>query len=149
MANNFNLKKFLAEGKLLKEDASASDFKKVFDLYSQNTLEVEEGLSNEERQQVQGAIDKAKYNTMDELINSINDVEDELADIMGHYPGEFSVQTASNLAEICNEVQLPGKLNFLRKFLESQRDYGDLDDEEKEESFQRFLDMIGEEEEED
>ena len=91
MANNFNLKKFLAEGRLLKEDASASDFKKVFDLYSQNTLEVEEGLSNEERQQVQGAIDKAKYNTMDELINSINDVEDELADIMGHYSGEFSL----------------------------------------------------------
>ena len=149
MANNFNLKKFLAEGRLLKEDASASDFKKVFDLYSQNTLEVEEGLSNEERQQVQGAIDKAKYNTMDELINSINDVEDELADIMGHYSGEFSFQTASNLAEICNEIQFPGKLNFLRTFLEYQWDYNDLDEEDKAESWQRFLDMIGEEEEED
>jgi hypothetical protein len=146
MNNNFNLKSFLAEGKLLNE--TSSDLKKIFDLYSQNVVDIEfHHLKDEEKQQVQDAFNGAKYSTIDELIDSIYNVEGELADIMGHYPSDFTEQTAENLAEICDEINFPNKLGFLHAFLKHGWDSLNWDEEDRENSWKGFLDQIGETEE--
>jgi len=151
MNNNFNLKQYLSEGKLLNEievGMGNSQLKKIFDLYSQNVVDVEfDNLEDEERQQVQDAIDEAKYSAIDELIDSIYNVEGELADIMGHYPGDFTEQTAEILAEICDEINFPNKLEFLHTFLKRDWDYNDWDEKDQEEGWNEFLDQIGETEE--
>ena len=145
MENTFNLKKFLAEGALLKEtknilEIRSGDLKKIFDLYSQNTVNQEfNHLDDESKQQVQDAFNEAKYNTIDELIDSIYNVEGELADIMGHYPADFIEQTAEQLAEICNDINFKYKLEFLHAFL--KRYWEDLywPEDEQEESWNEFI----------
>lgn len=149
MENTFNLKKFLAEGRLLKEEQSTvnpGDFKKIFDLYVEGILKntVSRWDDEDEENQVQEAIDAAQYNTVDELITSIYNVEEEIADIMGHSVSDFTNKTAENLAEICDEISFSNKLEFLHSFLKYNWDDLGYDEEDQEEGWDRFLNRIGE-----
>jgi hypothetical protein len=143
MNNNFNLKSFLAEGKLLKEETS-SDLKKIFDLYVEGILKntVSRWDDDEEENQVQEVIDTAQYNTVDELIDSIYNVEEEIANIMGHSVSDFTNKTAQNLSKICDNINFPNKLEFLHSFLKYNWDDLGWDEEDQKEEWDNFLNKI-------
>jgi hypothetical protein len=151
MNNNFNLKQYLSEGKLLNDievRMGNPSLKRIFDQYSQDVLDydlfTDDEYNEEDRQPVRDALENAKYDTMDELIDSIYDVEGEIAEIYGHYPGDYTWETALQLNNICDDVNFSekDKLEFLYDFLEREWDDNDWDEAEKEEYWNRFLDKL-------
>jgi hypothetical protein len=117
-------------------------FKEIFTQYVQGLQN--SNIPDEEKQNVDNIINKARYNNIDELVNSIYDVEDEIADIFGHYSGDFTLKTAQNLNSICDNIGLPeaDKLELLHAFLKKEWDRLDVDVEEQEEEWNAFLSKI-------
>jgi hypothetical protein len=151
--DNFNLQKFLIENKMTRNSVLLSEnrdiLKNIFTQYAEETLRdtVSEFEDEDEKDQVQQVINGARYNDEDQLINSIYNVEEVLANIMGHYSSDFTEQTAEQLAKICNDINYPNKFRFLRSFLKRSWDDLDWDDIEQDEEWGDFLEKIGEEDE--
>jgi hypothetical protein len=132
----------ITENQYKELNENQNTFKEIFTQYVQGLQN--SNIPDEEKQNVDNIINKARYNNIDELVNSIYDVEDEIADIFGHYSGDFTLKTAQNLNSICDNIGLPeaDKLELLHAFLKKEWDRLDVDVEEQEEEWNAFLSKI-------
>ena len=143
MANNFNLKKFLAEGTLLKENQqfSSSQCKAVFEgCVAQDRKEFQEAppedptVLKEYEQEVQ----KSKYADVYDLAESLNNL---FLIVKDEYESDF-IDVLYGTKGICDDLNIAD--NSTMEFLQIWHDlyYGGMgySDDEKEESFDEFFD---------
>jgi hypothetical protein len=104
MNNNFNLKQFLAEGKLLKEETNPSykDFYEAFmdaeiedhkDVPADSTDISLEDLENEKN---------VKVNTLEDLAQQIKNIDDMMTSDQGESEGSYH-------EELLNKIEMLGK----------------------------------------
>jgi hypothetical protein len=140
MNNNFNLKQFLAEGKLLKEETS-SDLKKIFDKVIEDDRESFQEFPHiiedpEVRDDYEHSVQNAKYGTIEELAESLYDTWVVLSHGDSDF-GDFIVP----LIRICKEMNFKSTKELIRACIDNR--YGDYyNEEEKEEYFNNFEDEL-------
>jgi F0F1-type ATP synthase delta subunit len=137
MNNDFNLKQFLAEGALLKEETS-SDLKKIFDtsIESDRNVIQQSTFEPEQISDFEQAVENAKYGTIEELAESLNEAWAALADSNDEF-GEY----IEYLIRVCKEMNFKSTKELIRACIDNR--YGDYyNEEEKEEEFNQFKDKL-------
>jgi hypothetical protein len=137
MNNDFNLKQFLAEGALLKEETS-SDLKKIFDtsIESDRNVIQQSTFEPEQISDFEQAVENAKYGTIEELAESLNEAWAALADSNDEF-GEY----IEYLIRVCKEMNFKSTKELIRACIDNR--YGDYyNEEEKEEEFDQFKDKL-------
>jgi F0F1-type ATP synthase delta subunit len=137
MNNNFNLKQFLTEGALLKEETS-SDLKKIFDtsIESDRNVIQQSTFEPEQISDFEQAVENAKYGTIEELAESLNEAWAALADSNDEF-GEY----IEYLIRVCKEMNFKSTKELIRACIDNR--YGDYyNEEEKEEEFDQFKDKL-------
>ena len=137
MNNDFNLKQFLAEGALLKEETS-SDLKKIFDtsIESDRNVIQQSTFEPEQISDFEQAVENVKYGTIEELAESLNEAWAALADSNDEF-GEY----IEYLIRVCKEMNFKSTKELIRACIDNR--YGDYyNEEEKEEEFNQFKDKL-------
>ena len=132
---------------MIKINKPGGSIEKIWDMYVDSAREEASDYDDGDLQQIENAINDNKgYSTIDELINSINNIERSFSDIMGHYMGEFTEEVALKLNDYAKKINYPNRLELLKAFLNHDWDENDYDEEDRTQAWESFLLKIGENE---
>lgn len=110
MENNFDLKSFLAEGKLLKEGQENS-YNSFFQSFKNQ--ELSNNSQNPDSVEIIKGFKNRNISSLDELATNIAEVEDMLTDEVGAYHGEFYSELRERLEDLCDKVNFSQKEELL------------------------------------
>jgi hypothetical protein len=122
----------------------AAYFEKIWDMYMKHVMEdLRSGdITDEESESLQVMANNATYSTMDELINSINDIEAEIAEVFDDTQGAYFEELIMILNDICDKINYPNKVEFLKALIEFEADRLDYNEEDQADEWGDLLDRI-------